>query len=113
MSEEKRPLLIKITKKKDPSPFSRVFIETMPPCSPPNAPPRTSSEKGEKNFGNPHSKKDEQVNVIEKLVFGEYSSLSEMVADVNGGQQSDMLEKILYRQMSKLLREDLHSLLKK
>lgn len=51
MSEEKRPLLIKITKKKDPSPFSRVFIETMPPCSPPNAPPRTSSEKGEKNFG--------------------------------------------------------------
>lgn len=53
------------------------------------------------------------MNVIEKLVFGEYISLSEMVADVNGGQQSDMLEKILYRQMSKLLREDLHSLLKK
>ena len=79
--------------------------------------PKNFFRKGGKKFWdffeNPHSKKDEQVNVIEKLVFGEYSSLSEMVADVNGGQQSDMLEKILYRQMSKLLREDLHSLLKK
>ena len=64
-------------------------------------------------FENPHSKKDEQVNVIEKLVFGEYSSLSEMATDPNSGQQSDMLEKNLYRQMRKLLREDLHSLQKK
>ena len=64
-------------------------------------------------FENPHSKKDEQVNVIEKLVFGEYSSLSEMATDPNSGQQSDMLEKNLYRQMPKLLREDLHSLQKK
>lgn len=89
----------------------------MPPCSPPNAPLRTSSEKGEGGFldffENPHSKKDEQVNVIEKLVFGEYSSLSEMATDPNSGQQSDMLEKNLYRQMRKLLREDLHSLQKK
>ena len=49
----------------------------------------------------------EQQTVVEKLLFGEYETLIEMAADVNGGQESKLIEKILYKQMRKLLREDL------
>ena len=49
----------------------------------------------------------EQETVVEKLLFGEYETLSEMATDVNGGQESKLIEKILYKQMRKLLREDL------
>ena len=49
----------------------------------------------------------EQQTVVEKLLFGEYETLIEMTTDVNGGQESKLIEKILYKQMRKLLREDL------
>lgn len=39
-------------------------------------------------------------------------SLSDMATDINGGQKSDIVKKILYKQMRILLREDLKSLLK-
>lgn len=35
-----------------------------------------------------------------------------MATDINGGQKSDIVKKILYKQMRILLREDLKSLLK-
>ena len=35
-----------------------------------------------------------------------------MATDINGGQKSDIVEKILYKQIRRLLREDLKSLLK-
>ena len=49
----------------------------------------------------------EQQTVVEKLLFGEYETLIEVATDVNGGQESKLIEKILYKQMHKLLREDL------
>lgn len=36
-------------------------------------------------------------------IFGEYSSLSEMITNVHGGQKSDLVEKILHKQMQRLL----------
>lgn len=39
-------------------------------------------------------------------------SLSDMATDINGGQKSYIVKKILYKQMRILLREDLKSLLK-
>ena len=39
-------------------------------------------------------------------------SLSDMATDINGGQKSDIVKKILYKQMRILLREDVKSLLK-
>lgn len=59
-------------------------------------------------------KQDEEETIINTLVFGEYDSLSlsDMATDINGGQKSDIVKKILYKQMRILLREDLKSLLK-
>lgn len=41
-----------------------------------------------------------------KLLFGEYESLEEMATNVNGGQKSELIEHLLYKQMMKLLKED-------
>ena len=42
---------------------------------------------------------------------GEYNSLSEMAADINDGCKSRLVEKKFYKQMRKLLKEDLKSLI--
>lgn len=55
-------------------------------------------------------KQDEEETIINTLVFGEYDSLSDMATDINSGQKSDIVKKILYKQMCILLREDLKSL---
>ena len=81
---------------------------TLPLSSPPFPPPRNSPSKGIMK-GEVFELKDdcEQQTVVEKLLFGEYETLIEMTTDVNGGQESKLIEKILYKQMRKLLREDL------
>ena len=44
-------------------------------------------------------------------MLGKYKSLWEMAADINGGCKSRLVENILYKQMRKLLQEDLKSLI--
>lgn len=138
LSHEKQPLLLKVYEEKPPrrftiktfpppEPLSERQIEpippiSLPPCStspetPPYPPPRNSPIKGEIKFGGGRGgvvKQDEEETIINTLVFGEYDSLSlsDMATDINGGQKSDIVKKILYKQMRILLREDLKSLLK-
>lgn len=49
--------------------------------------------------------------VLDKLLFGEYNSLAEMATVVNGGHKSELIERLLYKQIRKLLHEDLKSLI--
>ena len=65
------------------------------------------TQKGRNQFFFDH---DEQ-HVIEKLMLGEYSSLTQMAADINGSCKSRLVENILHKQMRKLLREDLKNLI--
>ena len=46
-------------------------------------------------------------------MFDEYISLTEMAADINDGCKSRLVEDILYKQIRKLLREDLKNLISK
>ena len=107
LAEEKRPLLLKINLSakckyppSEPFPFKR---------SQPYPPPRNSPEKGKTKFFYDHNEQ----YIIEKLMLGEYSSLTEMAANINGGCKSRLVENILYKQMRKLLREDLKNLISK
>ena len=109
MAEEKRPLLLKIfpikyTKHPPPEPFP-----TEKYTSRPHPPPRNSPEEGNTKF----SFDLNEQHIIEKLMLGEYESLSQMAADINGGCKSRLVENILHRQMRKLLKEDLKSLISK
>ena len=70
-----------------------------PPKLPPYPPPRNSPEKGEKKFCFEFN----QQHIIKKLMLGEYDMLTEMVTDINGGHESKLVEKILNKQMRKLL----------
>ena len=65
------------------------------------------TQKGRNQFFFDH---DEQ-HVIEKLMLDEYISLTEMAADINDGCKSRLVEDILYKQIRKLLREDLKNLI--
>ena len=56
---------------------------------------------------------EDKEKILNKLIFGEYNSLSDMATDINGGQKSELVEKILYKQMRRLLKENLKSLLRK
>ena len=70
-----------------------------PPKLPPYLPPRNSPEKGEKKFCFEFN----QQHITEKVMLGEYDALTEMVTDINGGHESKLVEKILNKQMRKLL----------
>ena len=87
MAEEIRPLLIKI------SPPKSEYLPLEPLPTAPYPPLRNSPEKGEiKKFFH-HGEQ----------MLGEYNSRSKMAADINGGCKSKLMEKILYKQMAKLL----------
>ena len=73
-------------------------------------PPRISPTEGERFWEGIFEDKEK---VLNKLIFGEYSSLSDMATDINGCHKSELVEKILYKQMRRLLKENLKSLLRK
>ena len=87
MTEEIRTLLIKI------NPPKYEYLPTEPLPTAPYPPLRNSPEKGEINFFFHHDEK----------MLDEYNSLSEMAAGINGSCKSKLVEKILYKQMAKLL----------
>ena len=85
MAEEKRPLLLKI------NPAKSMYPPPEPLPTAPYPPPRNLPEKEETNFF--FFDHDEQ-NIIEKLMLGEYKSLWEMAADINGGCKNRLVENI-------------------
>ena len=117
MGEENRRLLLKIPTVNymfpPPEPLPTVnylkpLPETLPkarPASPdpsklpPYPPPQNSPEKGEKKFCYEFN----QQYIIEKLMLGEYDTLTEMATDIKGGHQSKLVEKILNKHMRNLL----------
>ena len=138
MSEEKELLLLKIdqsryveinrTKIKYQPPLSfQVERPLKPPpphqiCSSSNSPPypplRNSPDKREKKNGffledwkEEKQQQQQQNTILEKLFYGKYDSLRDMATNVNGGQKSEVLKRILCKQMRRLLKEDLKILL--
>lgn len=77
------------------------------PTTPPYPPPRDSPTKGDEGEGGGGilalRKRRRRAKQNFGKIFGEYSSLSEMITNVNGGQKSDLVEKILHKQMQRLL----------
>lgn len=76
------------------------------PTTPPYPPPRDSPTKGDEREGGgilALRKRRRRAKQNFGKIFGEYSSLSEMITNVNGGQKSDLVEKILHKQMQRLL----------
>ena len=91
-------------------PFVHVMDASTSTTSPFRPPPRISPTKGERFWEEIFEDKEK---ILNKLIFGEYNSLSDMATDINGGQKSELVEKILYKQIRRLLKENLKSLLRK
>ena len=91
-------------------PFVQVMDASTSTTSPFRPPSRISPTKGERFWEEIFEDKEK---ILNKLIFGEYNSLSDMATDINGGQKSELVEKILYKQIRRLLKENLKSLLRK
>ena len=125
MAEEKRPLLLKIDSTKNRYPPPEPFPERPPnptphQISPPDRHharhhfyhPVTHQLRG-KNFGTFSKKKMNNKKLLKNWCLGNMNPSMKWPPRQTVAKKVTLLKKILYRQMRKLLHDDLKSLLKK